>query len=95
MNALLWVLRGVLFVFLLGLAIMNSGEIELRFFFDARWQAPLSLVLLTAVVIGVVLGVLALLPQLVRLRRSVGQLQRAIGAQPAEKAHHPPLPPQP
>ncbi len=78
MNALLWLLRGVLFVILLGLAIKNSGDVELRFFFDAHWQTPLSLALLIALVSGVVLGLLALLPQLVRQRRRIAGLQRQI-----------------
>ena len=78
MNALLWFLRGILFVILLGLAIKNGGDVELRFFFDAHWQAPLSLALLTALAMGVVLGLLALLPQVIRLRRNVGQLRRQI-----------------
>ncbi|MDP1652893.1 MAG: lipopolysaccharide assembly protein LapA domain-containing protein, partial [Rhodocyclaceae bacterium] len=84
MNALLWVLRGILFVILLGLAIKNGGDVELRFFFDARWQAPLSLVLLAALACGVVLGLLALLPQIVRQRRSITQLRRQVanGATP-------------
>jgi uncharacterized integral membrane protein len=78
MNALLWFLRGILFVILLGLAIKNGGDVELRFFFDAHWQAPLSLVLLTALAIGAVLGLLALLPQIVRQRRSIAQLRRQV-----------------
>lgn len=86
MNALLWILRGVLFVILLGLAIKNSGDVELRFFFDAHWQTPLSLALLGALVFGVVLGLLALLPQIVRQRRSIGRLRRQLeqGNKPAE-----------
>jgi uncharacterized integral membrane protein len=78
MNALIWFLRGILFFLLLGLAIKNSSDVELRFFFDASWQAPLSLVLLIALAIGVVFGLLALLPQLIRQRRSIGRLQREL-----------------
>lgn len=80
MNALIWVLRGILFVVLLGLAIKNSGEVELRFFFDASWQAPLSLTLLVALSGGVVLGLLALLPLVVRQRRAIGALNRQLAA---------------
>lgn len=86
MNALIWFLRGILFIVLLGLAIKNSGEVELRFFFDAAWQAPLSLVILIALAAGVVLGLLALLPQLVRQRREIAGLRRqatAIAEPPA------------
>lgn len=94
MNALLWFLRGILFVILLGLAIKNGGDIELRFFFDAAWQAPLSLVLLVTLTIGVILGLLALLPQVIRLRRSVGQLRRQVPDEPANPPLHLPVPPE-
>lgn len=76
MSALIWFLRGILFIVLLGLAIKNSGEVELRFFFDAAWQAPLSLVILVALAAGVVLGLLALLPQMIRQRREIAGLRR-------------------
>lgn len=95
MNALLWVLRGILFVILLGLAIKNGGDIELRFFFDAAWQAPLSLVLLATLAIGVVLGLLALLPQVIRLRRSVGQLRRQLPDRTTDRPARPAVPPEP
>ncbi|MDI6747741.1 MAG: lipopolysaccharide assembly protein LapA domain-containing protein [Rhodocyclaceae bacterium] len=80
MSALIWLLRGIFFVILLGLAIKNSGDVELRFFFDASWQTPLSLALLGALAIGIVLGLLALLPQLIRQRRSIGALRRQLSA---------------
>lgn len=76
MNVLLWILRGILFVVLLGLAIKNGADVELRFYFDTVWHVPLSLALLTALAIGVALGLLALLPQVIRLRRKVGRLER-------------------
>jgi uncharacterized integral membrane protein len=76
MNALIWFLRGTLFIVLLGLAIKNSGEVELRFFFDANWRAPLSLVVLVAVTGGIVLGLLAVLPRLIRQRRDIAGLRR-------------------
>jgi len=94
MNALLWLVRGILFVILLGLAIKNGGDVELRFFFDASWQAPLSIVLLVALAIGVVLGLLALLPQVIRLRRSVSRLRRQIPDQTADRPVHLPMPPE-
>jgi uncharacterized integral membrane protein len=83
MNALLWLLRAFLFVILLGLAIKNGGDVELRFFFDASWQAPLALVILAALVTGVILGLLALLPRLVRQRREILRLRRSAPPAPA------------
>jgi len=69
MRALTWIVRGILFIILLGLAIKNSADVELRFFFDAHWQAPLFLVVLVAFASGVLAGLLALLPQWIRQRR--------------------------
>lgn len=71
MRVLTWFLRGFLFIVLLGLAIKNSRDVELRFYFDAAWQVPLSLVILASLVSGVVLGLLALLPQVIRQRRGL------------------------
>lgn len=82
MHALIWLLRGILFILLLGLAVKNSRDVELRFFFDAAWQLPLSLVLLVTLGAGVVLGLLALLPQIFRQRRRITQLQRQIDSLP-------------
>jgi len=76
MSVLTWLLRIVLFVILLGLAIKNSNEVELRFFFDASWQAPLSLVVLAAFGSGILLGALALLPKLVSQRRGMSRLRK-------------------
>lgn len=76
MNALLWLLRGFLFIVLLGLAIKNSRDVELRFYFDAAWQAPLSVVILVALVTGVLFGLLALLPTVIRQRRALGRLRQ-------------------
>lgn len=95
MNALMWLLRGILFVILLGLAIKNSSDVELRFFFDASWQAPLSLVVLAAFGFGVLLGALALLPGAIRQRRTIAKLRRQADektARPQAKAEEPPAP---
>lgn len=76
MRALIWIVRGILFVILLGLAIKNSTDVELRFFFDASWQAPLSLVVLLAFASGVLAGILAFLPPWIRQRRRINALEQ-------------------
>jgi putative membrane protein len=78
MRALTWIVRGILFVILLGLAIKNSADVELRFFFDASWQAPLSLVVLIAFASGVLAGLLAILPQWIRQRRLMRGASKAV-----------------
>lgn len=63
MNTLLrilaWLLRIVVFIGLFGLAIKNSGPMELRFFLDRTWTAPISVVVLAVFVIGVAVGLTA------------------------------------
>ncbi len=76
MKVLLWILRIVVFVALFGLAIKNSGTVELRFFFDRALDAPLSLVILAVFAVGVLIGISATLSTLVRQRRHIAQLNR-------------------
>ena len=59
LKLLIWLLRIVVFVGLFGLAIKNSGPVELRFFLDQSWTAPISLVVLAVFAIGVGVGLTA------------------------------------
>jgi len=69
MRVLIWLLRAVVFVALFGLAIKNSGPVELRMYFNAAWQAPLSLVILGCFAVGALIGATASLSTLIRQRR--------------------------
>lgn len=66
----LWLLRTIVFIGLFGLAIKNSGTMELRFFFDRSWQAPISVVLLASFAAGVVVGLGALVGRRLRHKSS-------------------------
>ena len=75
-KLLVWMLRIVVFVGLFGLAIKNSGPMELRFFldqsfFDQAWTAPVSVVVLVVFAFGVAVGLTAALG--VFLRPSSGR----------------------
>lgn len=80
MKALVWLLRAVVFIVLLGLGIKNSAPVELRFFLEQSWQAPLSLVLLVAFTAGVVIGLAAAAGTWIRQRRELGQLRGQLAA---------------
>lgn len=67
---LVWLLRIVVFIALFGLAIKNSGPMELRFFLDQTWTAPISVVILTVFAIGVIVGLTAALGVFLRPRRN-------------------------
>jgi uncharacterized integral membrane protein len=60
-KLLVWLLRIVVFIGLFGLAIKNSGPMELRFFLDQAWTAPISVVILAVFAIGVAVGLTAAL----------------------------------
>ncbi len=68
MRYLSWVLRILLFVALLGFAIKNNEIVSLRYLFGYEWHAPLVVLLFAFLIVGVVLGMLAMLDTVVRLR---------------------------
>jgi uncharacterized integral membrane protein len=70
LKLLVWLLRIVVFVALFGLAIKNSGPMELRFFLEQSWTAPVSLVILTVFAVGVAVGLTAALGVFLRPDRT-------------------------
>jgi uncharacterized integral membrane protein len=67
----------LLFLLVLGFALKNSHPAVFHSCLGASWQAPLIIMLGLAFVLGVLAGVLALLPTLFRLRREAAGKQRA------------------
>lgn len=78
MRYLVWLLRAILFVLLLGFAVKNDQPVALRYFFGYEWQASLVVVLLVFFAVGVGIGVLALLGNLFRQRREIAALKREL-----------------
>ena len=70
MKYLAWLLRAAIFFTLFAFALSNQEPVLLHLFFGTTWQAPLVLVLLCAVLLGMVLGVLVMTPHWWRARRS-------------------------
>ena len=69
MKYLLWLLKAAIFFALFAFALNNQQPVWLRLF-GAQWQAPLVLLLLAALVLGVFLGVAVMLPLWLRARRA-------------------------
>jgi uncharacterized integral membrane protein len=74
-KALVWLLRLVVFFLLFGLGIKNSAPVELRFFLDMNWQAPLSVVVLAVFAAGVAIGLAAALGAWTRQRRELAEMR--------------------
>ncbi|MBK6401788.1 MAG: LapA family protein [Rhodocyclaceae bacterium] len=85
MAVLLWLLRGIVFIALFGLAVKNSGPVELRFYLDGVWVAPLSFVILAAFALGAVIGLTATLGTIVRRGRELGRLRKRAAAEQEKK----------
>ena len=77
MQALVWILRFFIVVILVWFALKNSHPVELVGLPEQRWQTPLAFALLVAFVAGVVIGLLAWIPTVVRQRREIARLKRA------------------
>lgn len=76
MRYLVWPLRAVLFVLLLGFAVKNDQPVVLRYFFGYEWQTSLVVILLCFFTAGVLIGVLAMLGNMFRQRRELAVLRR-------------------
>lgn len=68
----------VLFLLLLGFAVLNSDNVTLRYFLGLTWEAPLSLVILVAFAVGLITGLLGCSLRLLRNQRELRALQRQI-----------------
>lgn len=65
-----WLLKAAIFFTVFAFALNNQDAVRLHFFFGTYWDAPLVLVVLAALVIGLALGVAVMLPLWLRARRS-------------------------
>jgi len=73
-----WALRIVLFIVLLGFAVKNDQPVTLRYFFGYEWQSSLVVALLLFFAAGTIVGVLAMLANVLQQRREIARLKRDI-----------------
>ena len=86
MQAFVWILRFIIVLVLVWFAVKNSQPIDVNGLPGQVWQAPLVFILLVAFVGGMVIGLLAWIPTVVRQRREIARLRRAaaqLAAMPA------------
>lgn len=91
MRALVWVVRGFIFLFLFAFAVKNTDPVGVHFFLDTGWHAPLVIVMLAFFAGGAFFGAVSLLGTLYGLRRENNALKRDLAAARAE--HRLPVPP--
>ena len=66
-----WLLKATIFFTLFAFALNNQQETRVNFFFSTHWSAPTVLVVLSAFTLGVVIGVLGMVPRWWRERQAV------------------------
>ncbi|SDV51091.1 LapA family protein [Chitinasiproducens palmae] len=93
MKFVVWLLRIIIFIVLLVLALANTQPAELHVFADYVWHAPLILIALAFFVVGMVAGLLAAVPAVLRLRRESARLRRELRARDTVAVEPPPIPP--
>ncbi|MFZ3323443.1 MAG: LapA family protein [Usitatibacter sp.] len=81
MQTLVWIVRLFIVLVLVWFAVKNAQDVTLTGLPGQVWQAPLVFVLLTVFVAGVVIGLLAWVPTVVRQRREMGRLRKAAAQQ--------------
>ena len=82
MKYLLWLLKAAIFFTLFAFALNNQQDATVHFFFGTQWRAPAVLIVLSAFALGVVVGVLSIVPRWWRHRSAARQAQAA-APQPA------------
>ena len=81
MQALVWILRLFIVLVLVWFAVKNAQQVDINGLPGQVWQAPLVFVLLVVFVAGVIIGLLAWVPTVIRQRREIGRLKRTAAAQ--------------
>ncbi len=70
LKYLMWLLNAAIFFALFAFALNNQDNVTLHLFFGVSWQAPLVLVVLLSVLVGVFLGVIVMVPLWLRAKRA-------------------------
>ncbi|HEY3301474.1 MAG TPA: LapA family protein [Methylophilaceae bacterium] len=78
MRLIYLILYSLLFILLLGFGLKNAEPVVLHYYLGIAWQAPLSLMVLILISIGVAAGIIGLLPIFIKQRRELVALRREV-----------------
>lgn len=81
MTILFRLLAILLFLIFFGFALKNTDEVVLHLFWNYQARSPLILMLLAFFVVGAVLGVLAMIPTVLRARRELSRHKKVVAQQ--------------
>jgi len=78
MQILIWIVRVIVILLFVWFAAKNADPVELHGYLDSSLKAPLALILLGFFGGGLLLGLLASLTTIFRLKREVRKLNRSL-----------------
>jgi putative membrane protein len=91
LKLLQWTLNAAVFFTLFAFALNNQHEAKVFFFFGTQWRSPMVLIVLIAFAMGMVVGVLGMVPRWWRQRQAAkaGQLSAnpTVATGPTEAPH--------
>lgn len=82
----------ILFILFFGLAVKNTQETSLYFFFGYEMRGPFVLILLGFFAAGSILSILGMTPMIFRNRRELSRKRKLIESLRKESESHKPLP---
>ena len=85
-----WVLKAAIFFTLFAFALNNQHDVTVRFFFGQQWTAPLVLVVLSAFAMGLLVGVLGMVPRWWQHRKAAALARRSASAPEKSNPSQPP-----
>jgi len=62
LSLALWLIKAAVFFTLFAFALNNQQSTKLFFFFGTFWEAPTALIVLSVFALGLIIGVLGMLP---------------------------------
>jgi putative membrane protein len=75
LKLLQWTLNAAVFFTLFAFALNNQHEAKVYFFFGTQWRSPMVLIVLIAFALGMVVGVLGMVPRWWRQRQAAKAVQ--------------------
>ena len=90
MQAFVWILRFLIVLILVWFAVKNHDLVKVHGLPGQFWEAPLVFVMLVVFIGGVIIGLLAWIPTVVRQRREIARLKKSAAQAEALAAIAPP-----
>ena len=86
LKLLQWTLNAAVFFTLFAFALNNQHEAKVYFFFGTQWRSPMVLIVLLAFALGMVIGVLGMVPRCWRQKQAANSAQASQTVQTPNKS---------